>query len=417
MKKWVVVLVFLVISSLLFAAAIAETQEKEIQTLVFYRLSAASHDAYCLPLMQAFMEENPDIVIEDVVVTSGGYEALASKVLLANAAGTPPDVAMTGYSLIKTMVESGNAVELTPFMAKDPKFNAKGLFPAMVDLGKFDGKQYLIPLGTSTPIMLLNKDLFTQVGLDPANPPKSWAEAEAAAQKLKNAGYQGILWGWSVTGNWIFQTMVENAGGKLATADSKTVMFDEEPGLRTMTYLQDQVKKGLMPVTDQTLATFATGKLGMLIDSSYQRVNTPNMVNFPVILAPVPTPTGADPLVPAGGNGVMMFAQDPKKQEAAWRFIRFLTEETASFIVGENSGYTPANQNVIEQLKVKYADDKNFAIALSQAAKVIPWHAWPGENGVKINKIIRDMQESILLLKETPQAGLARAAAEVRALL
>ena len=119
-------------------------QEKEIQTLVFYRLSAASHDAYCLPLMQAFMEENPDIVIEDVVVTSGGYEALASKVLLANAAGTPPDVAMTGYSLIKTMVESGNAVDLTPFMAKDAKFDAKGLFPAMVDLGKFDGKQYLI---------------------------------------------------------------------------------------------------------------------------------------------------------------------------------------------------------------------------------------------------------------------------------
>ena len=113
----------------------------------------------------------------------------------------------------------------------------------------------------------------------------------------------------------------------------------------------------------------------------------------------------------------MMFAQDPKKQEAAWRFIRFLTEETASFIVGEKSGYTPANQNVIEQLKVKYADDKNFAIALSQAAKVIPWHAWPGENGVKINKIIRDMQESILLLKETPKAGLSRAAAEVRALL
>ena len=89
MKKWVIVLAFLVASTLLFGAAVAETKEKEIQTLVFYRLSAASHDAYCLPLMQAFMEENPDIVIEDVVVTSGGYEALASKVLLANAAGTP----------------------------------------------------------------------------------------------------------------------------------------------------------------------------------------------------------------------------------------------------------------------------------------------------------------------------------------
>jgi len=187
--------------------------------------------------------------------------------------------------------------------------------------------------------------------------------------------------------------------------------------LKTMTYLQNLVKKGLMPVTDQTLGTFATGKLGMLIDSSFQRVNTPSMTNFTVLFAPVPTPTGSVPVVPAGGNGIMMFARDTKKQEAAWRFIRFLTEETASMIVGEKSGYTPANEKVINNLKTKYADDKNFTITLDQAAKVVPWHAWPGENGGKINQLLKDMQEAILLQKISPKAGLDKAAADVKALL
>ncbi len=144
-------------------------------------------------------------------------------------------------------------------------------FPRHLDLGKVDGKQYLIPLGTSTPIMLINKDLFQKVGLSADNPPKSWAEAEAASKILKDAGYMGSLWGWSITGNWIFQTLVENSGGRLANENASSLMFNQDPGLRTMTYLQDQVKKGYMPVTDQTLATFAAGKLGMLIDSSFQR--------------------------------------------------------------------------------------------------------------------------------------------------
>ena len=412
MKKLSLAIVFALLASSLVSA-----QTPKVQKLTFYRLSAASHDTYCLPLIAAFEEENPDIKIESVVVTSGGYEALASKVLLACAAGTPPDFAMTGYSLIKTMVESGNSVALDPFMKKDGDFDGKSLFPAMLNLGKVDGKQYLIPLGTSTPIMLINKDLFQKVGLSADNPPKSWAEAEAASKILKDAGYMGSLWGWSITGNWIFQTLVENSGGRLANENASSLMFNQDPGLKTMTYLQDQVKKGYMPVTDQTLATFAAGKLGMLIDSSFQRVNTPSMVNFPVVFAPLPTPTGSLPLVPAGGNGVMMFAQDPQKQEAAWKFIKFLTKERASMIIGEKSGYTPANEKVIANLKVKYANDKNFAITLDQAARVTPWYSWPGENGGKINKVLRDMQEAILLQKISPKAGLDKAAAEIKALL
>ena len=420
MKKLCIFMIAMMLAStFVFAAGARETKAtEEVQKITFYRLSAANHEKYLLPSLEAFEKEYPNIKVESVGVPAGGYEAMASKVLMANAAGTPADIGIVGYSYLNMMVESGNAMDLTPFIQKDPLFKNDSLFPAMFDLGKYQGKQYMIPVATSTPVMMVNKDLFNAVGLNPNNPPKSWAEAEVAAQKLADRGYIGTLWAWTITGNWIFQTMIENAGGKLASPDSSVIMFNQEPGIATMTYLQNLVKKGLMPVTDQRFETYATGRLGMMIESSFQRETIPGRTNFETILAPVPTRTGAEPMLPAGGYGVMMFAQDPKKQEAAWKFLRFFTEETVGWIIGEQSGgYTPANRNVIEELKKKYADDKNFALTLDQAMRVVPWHAWPGENGNKINQVLLTMTETILLQRATPKEALDKAAAEVKTLL
>ena len=51
-----------------------------------------------------------------------------------------------------------------------------------------DGRQMSMPFNSSTAVMFYNKDLFQRAGLDPNAPPKTWAEVEAAARKLKAAG-------------------------------------------------------------------------------------------------------------------------------------------------------------------------------------------------------------------------------------
>ena len=71
--------------------------------------------------------------------------------------------------------------------------------------------------------------------------------------------------------------------------------FNDEAGLKVLDYWVGLVKEGLMPVTDQTIATFIAGNLGMLVDSSFQRVNTPKQAKFPVRLSGIPTPDGKPP--------------------------------------------------------------------------------------------------------------------------
>lgn len=52
---------------------------------------------------------------------------------------------------------------------------------------------YGIPFETDVRVLFYNKVAFTEAGLDPANPPKTWAELEAAADKLDKKNADGSL--------------------------------------------------------------------------------------------------------------------------------------------------------------------------------------------------------------------------------
>lgn len=405
--------------ALVFAATVLMTGVHAQKTVIsFARLSSQAHNAYLDPIIAAFEAANPDIDIENVESAGDGYEGLAQTALLGLASGNPPDLVQVGFTLLPTLVASGGPIALDPFMQASG-FDSSSLQPGMLELGQLGGSNYIMPIGISTPIMYYNLDLFRAAGLDPDAPPTTWEEARTAARALVDAGYQGILWGWSITGNWLFQTMLESAGGQMGidTDSGHVATFNDEAGERVLTYLRDLAKDGLMPVTEATVQTFASGQLGMLVDSSFQRVNTPRQVAAEVRLAAVPIPEGGVMRLPAGGNGVMMFSRDSAKQAAAWRFLQFLVGPEAGRIVAENTGYTPPNAALLETLAQENAADPDYALVLSQVDDVVPWHAWPSNNGTRISQVIKDMQLSVLLGRATPRAALDQAAAETNQLL
>ena len=56
------------------------------------------------------------------------------------------------------------------------------------------GKTWGAPFQRSTVVMYWNKDLFKEAGLDPAKPPRTWAELADAAKKLNpiNRRYEPV---------------------------------------------------------------------------------------------------------------------------------------------------------------------------------------------------------------------------------
>ena len=59
----------------------------------------------------------------------------------------------------------------------------QSLSPSHMRLGTYQGKQYALPFSAESSMLLYNKTLFKRAGLNPDEPPKTWAELEAEAQQ------------------------------------------------------------------------------------------------------------------------------------------------------------------------------------------------------------------------------------------
>ena len=64
-----------------------------------------------------------------------------------------------------------------------------------------------------------------------------------------------------------------------------------------------------------------------------------------------------------------------------------------------------------------YEKKPNFATPLEQLPLVTPFYAYPGENGLKINKAIHDRVNEVVAQRMTPESALEEMSAEVEKLL
>ena len=117
------------------------------------------------------------------------------KVPPAIATNTAPDLITLNIADTLAYSKQDSIEDLSDF------FSASGadesdFIPSALELGKFDGKLYGIPMQLlDTTNMYWNKDLFTAAGLDPESPPTTFEELEEYAVKLTDAskGQYGLL--------------------------------------------------------------------------------------------------------------------------------------------------------------------------------------------------------------------------------
>ena len=78
-------------------------------------------------------------------------------------------------------------------------FDPEAFLPAVVGYyTDTDGNMLSMPFNSSTPILYYNKDVFEKAGLDPEQPPKTWAEMEEFSKKIMDSGAAdcGFTTGW-----------------------------------------------------------------------------------------------------------------------------------------------------------------------------------------------------------------------------
>lgn len=409
-----------------FMPAVARAQATEIQ--VHYSMPAIFKEAQDA-VMAAFQAKHPEVKATYVNPTPT-YEDGAQLLLRNAATGQMPDVSFQGLNRLRMFAERGIAVDLKPLLDKEGELAKLGYSPAILGLGFHAKMQCGLPFATSNPISYYNVDLLKKAGVDTGAFPTSWDQVIENSRRIKalGDGNEGMFFRWPGD-DWMFSALLYGFGGRMLNEAETDVAFNGAEGLAALKLFDRMVKEGQMPnltgasgTATQDLQAFAAGKLGQMFRTTAQVRSIANSVgsNFVLQTSLMPVIDPAKGRLPTGGAGAMITTKDPRKQEAAWKFVKFATSAEGTTLMVKNTGYVPCNQIAIDDpsyLSDFYKANPLFQAATKQVHLMIPWYAFPGQNSVRVTQVMVDNLARIAEQKATPEQVLADMATEVRKLI
>ena len=370
------------------------------------------------PNIEVVEKYNPDM-----------YKGLTQNLQAAMASGKNPDVVQMGWSYLNYAAENLKYTDIPKMINEkvpaDKDFLEKNYLPNVLALAQTDdGKQIGIPYSVSVPVLFYNPEVFEKAGLDPNNPPKTWAEVQKAAKQIKEkTGIMGFFM-QEYADNWAQQALIESNGGKMLKKENgKTkAAFDSPEAADAYQLLADMVKdgSGLHATNEEGFQAYLSGKLGMVCTTIGKRANFEKSAKFKVMVAPFPVFDGKQLQVPAGGNVLMVFSKDDAKQKAAWEFIKYLESPAALAKWSTGTGYLPPRKDVEQDpngFKKMIEENKNIQAALSTMPNLVKWASFPGANGLQAEQMLIDVRDVILSGKQTAAEALHTTAEKVNSLL
>jgi multiple sugar transport system substrate-binding protein len=261
---------------------------------------------------------------------------MVTKLATSVQAGDVPDLISFDLIFMPDFMRAGFLEDLTAELAADP--NAGKVAQAFRDLATYEGKQYGTGFTPDVSILLYNKDLFRKAGLDPESPPKTLAQLEEFATKIRESdtNVYGYYFSGSCGGCNIFTQapMMWASGAKLLPASGDDTPMDGTGVREVLQMLQNMWKNGVIPEAAEAdtgsnfQAVFESGVIGMQGAGGYSisalKANHPE-IDFGIAALPGVNEGEASSFV---GGDVIAIPIGAKQKDLALEFIHWsLTDE------------------------------------------------------------------------------------------
>jgi ABC-type glycerol-3-phosphate transport system substrate-binding protein len=346
-------------------------------------------------------------------------DAYSQKVRAAAQGKTLPDI----YGLLSekrdfsSFIKSGHVADFTPFLEEDNGKWKKDFFAKALAVNEFKPDNiygvpagfYGVPIDVMTIQMLYNRKLFKKAGLNPAEPPKTWEEFLAAIEKLRAAGIQGLVSGWSeiwmidcFASNYAFNIMGEakvlaTIKGEIPYTDPDWIkVFDLFAQMRDKKVLVTGVITMINKTAEQL---FSNEKCAFAFNGSWC-VNVYKKMNPELDYAAILPPAASDkfPMAVWGGAASSFLVNNRSaSKEQAVAFLKWLTDPKQQIYLSEATNNLPANHNALKGISPILA---RFADAMEYATHPNIWGV--SEFPAVIEAFDKGIQ-SILIGEKTPE--------------
>jgi len=352
-----------------------------------------------------------------------------TKSTAAIAAGDPPDVIINDINSVAIRADKQQVVNLKEFVERD---GVKDWFyPQLWDAVLYNGDPYAIPFTTDTRFMFYNKKAFEEAGLDPNDPPSTWAELEEAAKALDikegnrytRIGYHP-LWGNFGIDTWMINA--EPNGQGYLDYEKETASINTPAKVEALKWVnswterigQANVDAYKAEFGNQTADPFLSGKAPIYITTGthYTQIRdyAPDL-DFGV--APVPERVEGNGHWTWGGGFVAEIPKGSKHVEEAWEVLKWLGGRQAQEYWAVKNFDNVANIEAAEaaannsELGEKGKEVYQMAVDNMQWTVLTPIPLWAAD----YSPLKSAQVDAALLGQISPEDALAKAQADVEA--
>jgi sn-glycerol 3-phosphate transport system substrate-binding protein len=347
--------------------AAAKSKSKPVSITMWHSMTQANLTTL-EGLTNKFNASQSSVNVNLVAQTSYTDTLTAYTTALSGGTSKLPDVVQWETEFIQLLIDSQSVVPAASAIAAD-HFSTSDFVPSMLNYFKVNGTLWALPFNISNQVLYFDQNAFTKAGLDPTNPPSSLAQLRTAAQKIVSSGVSKYGMSLKLDPS-LFellmalgdQTIVNKSNGRKGRATSVT--FDNSLGQSIFTWWAGMLNDKLAQSTSSTgsgafdnLLAIGSGIAPMTFDTSaalgtiLQVLAGGQYPNVKLGVAPLPSP-GTKPTkgggVFVGGAGLYIVKKPSSaSQDAAWQFIKFLTEpaQQATWAVG--TGYVPVRKSAV----------------------------------------------------------------------
>lgn len=379
-------------------------------------------------LIREFQKENPNVTVNYITYPSGKIK----DILVAGfAANEGPDIFNIEINDEYPFVVNGRVAPVDAQAAgfADQKALEDAYIDKMLDPVKMDGKIYGLPLELTNWCVYLNKQIFRDAGLDAEkDAPKTWEDIMAVSEKIATHDgeiitrrgfdfrYPYYLISW--------MPMVEQLGGKLISDDGKTAIEGEEAWLKALSYMKEFSPSGrnlgsptytaARKIFDNNHNEIALSLSGLYQEQRMAFANPDFFNSDDWCVIPYPQWKDAEKKVPCHyyGHYYMVNAQKSKAQiKASWKLLGFMLSHSEEYL--EKVAIVQPTKALFESDTFKnmpYSDV--FRKDLEEGSVV-----YYDENSPKIDSLLKNAVESVMLSGVEPEAALAELKKNVQAVI
>jgi putative chitobiose transport system substrate-binding protein len=368
-------------------------------------------EQYMTGVIQEFTNQNPNAEVQWVDVP---WAEMETKILGAITSNSAPDVVNLNPQFASKLAERNALVDMAQFLPPDQQ---SLYFPNLWRANQLNGTTFALPWYVATDITIYNRQLFTKAGLNPDQPPRTYAELQTVSRQIRDrtGKYAFLL---TMDGGQVLESMVQ-MGMTLLTPEGKAG-FNTPAGESAFAYWVELFHQGLVPreiLTEghrKAIALYQAGEIAILLTGpQFLQMVAENAPDIAKVTDVAPQITGSTGKKSAAVMNVAVPITSPHR-ELAVKFAQFLTNDQNQLKFAQLRNILPstvkaAQDNYFRKVKANPSlSDRARVISASQLAQaevLIP----PVQGIDNLRRIIYDELQLAMLRQKTVKEAIASA--------